>query len=94
MRWHESHKTCSHANEDACPTCDFDGYYAANYPDCPWRIPDSLADEDGAVILNPTAVGNPDETPQVWVGADLRALLSPCACGGVNGFHAEECRIA
>lgn len=29
--------TCSHMNDQACPTCDFDRYYAHTYPDCPWR---------------------------------------------------------
>ena len=55
--------------------------------------PDSLADENGLVVLNPSAVGNPDEVPQVWLGADLRALLRPCVCGGVNGFHADDCEV-
>lgn len=36
-RWHTDPRTCSHANADICPTCDFDGYYAATYDDCPWR---------------------------------------------------------
>lgn len=27
MRWHTDPRTCSHMNEHACPTCDFDGYY-------------------------------------------------------------------
>ena len=57
-------------------------------------IPDSIEDENGIVVLNPSAVGNPDETPQVWIGADLRALLRPCACGGVNGFHKDGCTRA
>lgn len=66
------------------------------------QVPDSLADEDGLVVLNPSAVGNPDEIPRVWVGADLRALLNPCSadapsrggyCGGVNGFHAADCPV-
>ena len=38
IRWHKSHETCPHSNENVCPTCDFDGYYAATYPDCPWRV--------------------------------------------------------
>jgi len=54
-------------------------------------IPDSLADERVPVILNPSAVGNLDETPVVFVGADLRAVLNPCGCGGVNGFHDDAC---
>lgn len=36
IRW-MTKETCNHANEQVCPTCDFDGYYEANYPDCPWR---------------------------------------------------------
>jgi hypothetical protein len=48
-------------------------------------------DDGAAVMLNPSAIGNPDETPQVWLGANMRALLKPCACGGVNGFHADDC---
>jgi len=35
-RWNES-KGCSHINDNVCPTCDFDRYYANKYPDeCPW----------------------------------------------------------
>jgi hypothetical protein len=34
--WNSS-KSCSHANENVCPTCDFDGYYENKYPnECPW----------------------------------------------------------
>ncbi len=29
MRWHADPRTCTHYNDDACPTCDFDGYYRA-----------------------------------------------------------------
>ena len=36
IRWHRSHKDCPHYNENVCPTCDFDGYYARNHPECPW----------------------------------------------------------
>lgn len=36
-RWHTDPRECSHSNDDVCPTCDFDGYYAATYPTCPWR---------------------------------------------------------
>lgn len=37
MRWHKTAETCPHYNENACPTCDFDGFYAKRYPDeCPW----------------------------------------------------------
>ncbi len=36
-RWHEDPRKCSHSNEDVCPTCDFDGYYARTYKTCPWR---------------------------------------------------------
>lgn len=39
-RWHTDPKDCAHSNPDICPTCDFDGYYAATYPDCPWRTPE------------------------------------------------------
>jgi hypothetical protein len=61
-------------------------------PDCAsaW-ISESLAGENGLVVLNPSAIGNPGEVPQVWIGADLRAMLQPCGCGGINGFHAEDC---
>lgn len=41
-RWHTDPRNCSHSNDDVCPTCDFDGYYATTFADCPWR-------EDGAV---------------------------------------------
>lgn len=43
------------------------------------------------VVVNPEAIGDPSETPVVRVGAGLRALLRPCRCGGVNGFHTESC---
>lgn len=36
VRWHADPKSCAHYNDDVCPTCDFDGYYATHYPDCPW----------------------------------------------------------
>jgi hypothetical protein len=42
-RWHTDPRTCSHSNDDVCPTCDFDGYYAMTYPDCPWRDEKGLA---------------------------------------------------
>jgi len=30
-------ETCSHMNNDVCPFCDFDRYWANRYPeDCPW----------------------------------------------------------
>lgn len=65
----------------------------------PEHVPDS-PDELSLVVMNPDAVGNPDEDPKVFVGADLRAWFAPCDgaapsrdgyCGGVNGFHAEDC---
>jgi hypothetical protein len=37
IRWHKESRDCPHINEHACPFCDFDGYYANTYPDCPWR---------------------------------------------------------
>jgi hypothetical protein len=37
MRWYPDPRTCPHYNDNACPTCDFDRYYATTYPDCPWR---------------------------------------------------------
>lgn len=36
-RWHVDPRTCSHINDDVCPCCDFDRYYATTYADCPWR---------------------------------------------------------
>ena len=47
--------------------------------------------EDESFVVNASAIGNPDETPVVFVGAGLRALLNPCVCGGVNGYHADDC---
>lgn len=41
LRWHVDPRTCPHYNDDVCPTCDFDGYYAATYADCPWREADT-----------------------------------------------------
>lgn len=68
-----------------------------------FTAPDSLEAEDGMVVLNPDSVGNTDEAPIVWVGADLRRALNACGCaapsrggycGGVNGFHADDCERA
>jgi hypothetical protein len=47
-----------------------------------------------SVVMTPEAIGDPDQTLTVFVGADLRALLNPCACGGVNGFHADNCAVS
>ena len=47
---------------------------------------------NGAVVMNPEAIGNPDEAPQVFLGGDLARLLRPCVCGGVNGFHGADCQ--
>jgi hypothetical protein len=44
-----------------------------------------------ATIVNPEAVGDPDQTPVVHLSPDLVRLLNPCRCGGVNGFHKAEC---
>ena len=66
----------------------------------PSTPPDSLAEMRESVVMNPSAIGNPDEEPVVFVGADLRRWLNPCEadapsrggyCGGVNGYHAEDC---
>lgn len=48
IRWMES-KTCSHSNDEVCPTCDFDDYYARTNEDCPWR--DDL-NEDIQTVLD------------------------------------------
>jgi hypothetical protein len=49
-------------------------------------------------ILNPSSIGNPDETPEVVLPPALVRMLNPCQedvdgkpCGGINGFHAEGC---
>lgn len=44
-----------------------------------------------SVVMNPEAIGDPEQTPILFVGNDLRALLRPCVCGGVNGFHGDNC---
>lgn len=33
--WRSS-EDCPHTNENACATCDFDGYFEAKYPENPW----------------------------------------------------------
>lgn len=40
QRWHKNPRECPHYNENVCPTCDFDDYYAENSPDCPWYTGD------------------------------------------------------
>jgi len=37
--WWDS-RLCLHSNFNACPTCDFDRYYASKYPNCQWRDDD------------------------------------------------------
>lgn len=37
IKWQSDPKQCSHCNNEICPTCDFDSYYALSYIDCPWR---------------------------------------------------------
>jgi hypothetical protein len=40
-RWWLDPKDCSHANADACKSCDFDRYYANTYDSVPWRETDA-----------------------------------------------------
>lgn len=46
-------------------------------------------------VINPEAVGDPDQTPVVDLGPDLVAAMKSagiiCECGGMNGFHDESC---
>lgn len=49
-------------------------------------------------VVNPDAIGDPDQTPVVrlsdeFIGAMRRAGLV-CACGGMNGYHDDECEDA
>lgn len=37
IRW-KAVATCSHSNSEVCKFCDFDGYYAGAYPECPWAV--------------------------------------------------------
>lgn len=46
MRWRDA-ASCSHANEEACKTRDFDRYYARTYPDCPWAVEQPLSASTG-----------------------------------------------
>lgn len=37
MRLWADPRQCPHENDNACATCDFDGYYAGKYQHvCPW----------------------------------------------------------
>jgi hypothetical protein len=43
-KWRES-SICSHSNNNACATCDFDRYYAKKFPEtCPWA--DNKGEDD------------------------------------------------
>lgn len=43
-RWRTS-ATCSHTNNEVCPTCDHDRYYATAYPgSCPWAVSPESSD--------------------------------------------------
>lgn len=45
--WQEDPRVCPHSNGHVCPRCDFDNYYARNYPDCPWAPPPPLEPSQG-----------------------------------------------
>ena len=60
----------------------------------------SAAWPDEPYVVNPEAIGDPDQTPVVRLSIDVAAAFRPCAgkapsrngyCGGVNGYHAEDC---
>lgn len=46
-------------------------------------------------IENPEAVGDPDQTPIVQIPPDvveaMRAAGIICGCGGMNGYHTDDC---
>jgi hypothetical protein len=51
-------------------------------------------------IINPEAVGNPDQTPIVQLTraqalsmrlCEANAPLRDGYCGGLNGYHADDC---
>lgn len=45
-------------------------------------------------VVNPDAVGDPEQTPIVHVSPGLAALLrqTQCPlCGHINQFHADDC---
>ena len=66
----------------------------------PSSTPDDVSEIPEPVILNPSAVGNPDEDPKVWLPPSMVAYFNPCKggpegwCGGVNGFHQDTCTVA
>jgi hypothetical protein len=52
-------------------------------------------------VINPSSIGNPDETPAVSLDPAVVSLLNPCfgaapsgagVCGGVNGYHRFDCQ--
>lgn len=45
-RFHTDPRTCPHFNENVCRTCDFDGYYANTYPECPWNERQAKGQDD------------------------------------------------
>lgn len=52
----------------------------------------------GTHVVNPKAIGDPDETPIVQLDADTaaawRAAGLVCECGGMNGYHRPDCERA
>lgn len=50
-----------------------------------------LAESAPGAVLNPEAIGNPDATPVVCLSPEMIAAMGGCICGGLNGFHADEC---
>ena len=47
-------------------------------------------------VINPEAIGDPDQTPVVQLDDDTVAALKRggfiCECGGMNGYHDVGCR--
>lgn len=57
--------------------------------------PPRMSDEPEIRVLNPEAIGDPDQTPVVQLSPGMVAALKAagivCECGGMNGFHDEGC---
>jgi hypothetical protein len=52
-------------------------------------------DLNDCYVENPEAIGDPTQTPRLFVGERLRALFNPCPkCRGVNGYHSDDCSSA
>ncbi len=76
-------RQCPHYNDNACSTCDFDGYYESKYGAlCPWGACTSCEGRGVTEEVWPLGCDDPDRVPPVM-----------CAdCGG-SGLRSSQISV-